>query len=370
MTPAFRSLDADGPLRLAVVGAGGMGRAWLETISRSSEAVLAGVADLDLAAAQAAAGAYGPSVLTGTDAVDVARRSGAHAVVDVTIPEAHHAVTTAALVAGLPVLGEKPVTPTVAEALSLAATAEVTGELFMVSQSRRWNPQLATLNAMVGRLGPIGSVGTVFARAAHFPGFREQMADPLLVDMAIHHFDAARYLLGSEPVAVYCEGSNPAWSWYAGDANAVAVFEMGGGTRFVYDGTWCSPGAETSWNAAWRVNGEHGTALWNGDDDPTLVGVTADHLDVPDVGLEIDGSLREFAAALRTGRTPSGEVHDNVLSLAMVEAAVQSSRTGRRILLDDILDTAYETALGNEQRPDVRARLASWPSVQAALGLA
>jgi predicted dehydrogenase len=323
-----------------------------------------------LAAAQAAAAAYGPSVLTGTDAVDVARRSGAHAVVDVTIPEAHHAVTTAALVAGFPVLGEKPATPTVAEALSLAATAEVTGELFMVSQSRRWNPQLATLKAMVGRLGPIGSVGTAFARAAHFPGFREQMADPLLVDMAIHHFDAARYLLGSEPVAVYCEGSNPAWSWYAGDANAVAVFEMGGGTRFVYDGTWCSPGAETSWNAAWRVNGEHGTALWNGDDHPTLVGVTADHLDVPDVGLEIEGSLREFAAALRTGRTPSGEVHDNVLSLAMVEAAVQSSRTGRRILLDDVLDAAYETALGNEQRPDVRARLASWPSVQVALGLA
>jgi hypothetical protein len=45
MTPAFRSLDADGPLRLAVVGAGGMGRAWLETISGSSEAVLAGVAE-------------------------------------------------------------------------------------------------------------------------------------------------------------------------------------------------------------------------------------------------------------------------------------------------------------------------------------
>ena len=101
MSQAFRTVTADGPLRLVVIGAGGMGRAWLETISRSSEAVLAGVADLDLAAAQAAADAYGPSVVTGTDAVEVARRSGAHAVVDVTVPEAHHAVTTAALVAGL-----------------------------------------------------------------------------------------------------------------------------------------------------------------------------------------------------------------------------------------------------------------------------
>ena len=367
MRPGFRTVGADGPLRLVVVGAGGMGRAWLETVSRSSDVVLAGVVDLDLTAAEAAADAYGPAVLVGTDAVEVAGRAAAHAVVDVTVPEAHHAVTTAALFAGLPVLGEKPVTPTVAQALSLAAASEVTGELFMVSQSRRWNPQVAALKAMVGRLGPVGSVGAVFAKAAHFPGFREEMADPLLVDMAIHHFDAVRYLLDRDPVAVYCEGSNPAWSWYAGNANAAAVFELDGGVRFVYDGTWCSPGAETSWNAAWRVNGEHGTALWNGDDDPTLVGVAAEDLDVPDVGLEIDGALREFVSALQTGRRPSGEVHENVMSLAMVEAAVQSSRTGRRTLLDDVLGAAYGTALRDEQRSDVRDRLAAWPSVRAAL---
>ena len=75
MSQACRTVMADGPLRLVVIGAGGMGRAWLETIARSSEAVLAGVADLDLAAAQAAAYAYAPSVVTGTDAVEVARRS-------------------------------------------------------------------------------------------------------------------------------------------------------------------------------------------------------------------------------------------------------------------------------------------------------
>lgn len=367
MRPEFRTVAADGPLRLVVVGAGGMGRAWLETVSRSSDVVLAGVVDLNLAAAEAAAGAYGPAVLTGRDAVEVAGRTAAHAVVDVTAPEAHHAVTTAALFAGLPVLGEKPVTPTVAQALSLAAASEVTGELFMVSQSQRWNPQVTALRAMVDRLGPVGSVSVVFAKAAHFPGFREEMADPLLVDMAIHHFDAVRYLLDRDPVAVYCEGSNPEWSWYAGNANAAAVFELDGGVRFVYDGTWCSPGAETSWNAAWRVNGEHGTALWNGDDHPTLVGVAAEDLDVPDVGLKIDGALREFVSALRTGRRPSGEVHENVMSLAMVEAAVESSRTGRRTLLDDVLGAAYETALRDEQRADVRDRLATWPSVRDAL---
>ena len=46
------------------------------------------------------------------------------------------------------------------------------------------------------------------------------MAYPLLIDMAIHQFDLARDLIGSEPEAVYCESFNPAWSWYAGDAAA------------------------------------------------------------------------------------------------------------------------------------------------------
>src|SRR4029078_1129620 len=139
---------------------------------------------------------------------------------------------------------------------------------------------------------------------------------------------------------------------------------MDGGSRFVYDGTWCSPGAETSWNASWRVNGEHRTALWAGDDDPTVGGGRADELHVRDGGQEIDGALREFASALHTGRSPSGEVHENLLSLAMVEGAVESSRTVRRIRLDDVLDTAYETALRDEARPEVRDRLASWPSVR------
>jgi predicted dehydrogenase len=368
VTAPFRTVAVDGPLRLVVVGAGGMGRGWVETISASDEAVVAGIVDLDVGAAEATADAYGLAVGTGIDVVEVARRSGAHAVVDVTVPEAHHAVTTAALLAGLPVVGEKPLAPTVAQALSLAATAEATGELFMVSQSRRWGPEVALLKAMVGRLGRIGTVGTAFARAVHFPGFGEEMADPLLVDMAIHPFDTVRFLLDREPVAVYCEGFNPAWSWYAGNANAVAVFEMDGGTRYVYDGSWCSPGAETSWNGSWRVSGEHGSAQWNGDDAPTLAGVPSTDLVAPDVGREIAGSLREFVAALRSGRPPSGEVHENVMSLAMVETAVESSRTGRRILLVDVLQAAYDQAVRDETRDEVRAQLVAWPSVREALG--
>src|SRR5699024_884835 len=77
-------------------------------------------------------------------------------------------------------------------------------------------------------------------------------------------FDMARSIIGRRPIAVYCEEHNPGWSWYRGAANAHAVFEFEGGTRYVFTGSWCSPGDETAWNGLWRVNGEHGTVRWDG----------------------------------------------------------------------------------------------------------
>ncbi len=345
-------------IRVLLAGAGAMGQAWLEAIHADAGVELAGVVDLDLAAARQAAG----DLPVGTDVAALAAGTGADAVIDVTVPAAHHAVTTAALFAGLSVLGEKPVADTLARALSLVAAADVSGRLFMVSQSRRWNPQLFALRAMTEALGPVGSVSTDFHRAPRFGGFREEMAQPLLVDMAIHAFDAARFLLGADPVAVSCQTWNPPWSWYGGDACAAAVFEMTTGARYVYHGSWCSPGAETSWNGEWRVSAQRGTARWDGDHDPSGPDVAANHRYAG-----IGGALRVFAEALESGVTPMGEVHGNVLSLAMVEAAVDSAERGRPVLIDDVLARAHERAVRDETRPDVRDVLAGWTDVRAAL---
>jgi predicted dehydrogenase len=367
---SFRTIasTAEDPLRVVVAGAGGMGRAWLAAITAEPEVELVGIVDLDPAAASGAAAAIGrPDLTLGNDAVALAARTGAQALINVTIPEAHHPVTTAALFAGLPVLGEKPVAETVPRALSLAAAAEVTGELFMVSQSRRWNPQLSALRALTAQLGAVGTVTTEFFRAPRFGGFRDEMAQPLLIDMAIHAFDSARFLLGAEPVSAYCQSYNPSWSWYAGDANAAAVFEMEGGARYVFNGSWCSPGAETSWNGSWRVSAEKGTVLWNGEDEPVVQAEA--RIDEPDRSpySGIAGALQVFLQALRTGERPSGEVHENVMSLAMVEAAVRSAETGGVARLDAVLDQAYAQAVRDEARADVRRALEGWSSVREAL---
>jgi predicted dehydrogenase len=367
----FATIEGDEPLRVVLVGAGNMGRHWLDVIAQTPEVRLVGLVDLAVDLAKGAAEQRGLDIVVGDSLDAVASESGAQAVIDVTVPPAHHAVNTEALFAGLPVLCEKPIAPTVAETLSLAAAEEVTGQLLMTSQSRRYYPALAELKLALPALGQVGIVSTEFFKAPHFGGFRDEMAHPLLVDMAIHSFDVARYLLDADPVSVDCRTFNPEWSWYRGDAAATATFVFDDGTRFGYTGSWCSPGLETSWNGNWRISGALGSASWDGEGRPRveLVDESARQQSrTPQGRSEIAGALDEFVGALRTGVVPSGDVHSNVYSLAMVEAAVLSAENERTVQLDAVLEDAYRVALANEKRDDVRAALRSWGS--AADGLA
>ena len=358
-------------IKIIQVGAGAMGRLWLDVLAGAADVELVGLVDIDLSAAQlSAAGAGLPDVALARSLPELLDRVAADAVLNVTVPEAHAEVSITALLHGLAVLCEKPLADTLAAALSMIAAAEVGGRLLMVSQSRRYWRNLTALRTQLARLGRLRLVQCSFFKAPHFGGFREEMAYPLLGDMAIHQFDLARELIGTEPVSVSCESFNPSGSWYAGDAAANVAVDFADGARFVFTGSWCSPGLETSWNGSWRISAAGGTALWDGDYAP--VAQTADGEQIPaepGTGPEqIAGSLAEFVTALRTGVAPSGEAHSNIMSLAMVEGAIMSAQTRRRVLLGDLLDDAYRQALASEQRPELAAALASWPSLHEMIG--
>jgi len=356
---------------LIQAGAGSMGQAWLRVIRANPDVQLVGLADLNLEAARRSAEGF-PGVTVAPTVNELIERVEADAVVNVTVPAAHAEVSTVALLNGLAVLCEKPVAESTVGALSMAAAAEVGDRLLMVSQSRRYFRQLDALRGQVAQLGRLGIVECTFFKAPHFGGFRDEMDYPLLNDMAIHQFDLSRDLIGAEPEWISCESVNPAWSWYAGDAAAQVAAGFTDGTRFWFSGSWCSPGLETSWNGRWRISGSDGTALWDGAGEPQAQGADGRMIPaVPGTGLEeIGGSLVEFVAALRGGSVPASEIHGNVMSLAMVEGAVRSARTGQRVLLADLLDEAYRAAVESETRPELRAALESWPSVHEVIGAA
>jgi len=136
----------------------------------------------------------------------------------------------------------------------------------VVSQSRRYIRTLAAFKRQLANIGEIGILSTQFFKYPSLSGFRLELDHVLLVEMAIHGFDCARYLLGREPVAVRCVEFEPRWSEFAPNAApaASATFEFAGGAQFAYTGSLVSAGLETDWNGDWRANGSLGTALWDG----------------------------------------------------------------------------------------------------------
>lgn len=331
--------------KAVIVGAGGMGKAWGANLKAHSEVEVTGWVDVRSTVAQEAAEKceFG-GIYAGDDLGKAIAEARPDFVVDVTIPEAHCDITIQALEAGVPVLGEKPMAVSMEQARKMVATSERVGELYMVSQSRRYNNNLKAYRELIARhLGELGILNSDFYIGAHFGGFRDEMPSPLILDMAIHTFDAARYLSGADAVSVYCEEFNPGWSWYHGAACATALFEMSNGARYTYRGSWCSEGKHTSWEGDWRAVGENGTALWDGTRPPNvdIVEETGSFHskflslegDVTADAEGIAGSLNDFLNALKTGATPMGECHDNIKSLAMVFAAIESAQQGKRVVV-------------------------------------
>ncbi len=351
----FSQISATEPLRLVLVGAGSMGQAWITAINQNPDVKLVGIVDVVKEMADKAKSTNRLlDVLTGNDFLEVARDANADAIINVTTPSAHLDITVRALLNGYQVLTEKPVTEELKQAHIVVAAAEQSGNLVMVSQSRRWNSQVFEFRQMIDSLGVKGILNCLFFKAPNFGGFRELMESPLVIDMAIHMFDNARFLLNSNAKTVYCHEFNPGWSWYKGNSGASTICEMDNGAIFTFTGNWSSSGAETSWDSDWRYSGELGSAIWDGDNRPHRDGSGLFEYHKPFEQKGISEALTQFVAALKASTMPMGEVRENIESLAIVQAALESSQTKQVIVVDDLLERALEEAIRENEYPELR----------------
>jgi predicted dehydrogenase len=330
-----------------------MAKGWLKAIAENPEIRSAvdvvGLVDVNPAAAKALAVEFGlADAVIGSDLAGVLAKTSADIVFDVVIPSARGDVVGTALVHGCHVLSEKPMAASIEAGRSLIAQAEAAGKVHAIVQNRRFISGIRRIRRLVesGALGELTAIHCDFFIGAHFGGFRDEMDNVLLLDMAIHTFDAARFVADKVPVAVYCHESNPRGSWYAHGAAANAIFEFSDDVTFTYRGSWCAEGANTSWESQWRIIGTNGTLLWDGADD-FKAGVVAgpdgffrpiEAIDVPQPANEAQthghaSVIADFLNAIQTGAKPETVSNDNINSLAMVFAAIESARTRQRVTL-------------------------------------
>jgi predicted dehydrogenase len=338
------------PFRVVVVGCGGISSVWLKPVAEMPEIQVVGLVDrIEESARKRAAEFHLESAVIGTDLRQVLKKTTPDIVFDCTVPEAHVDVAVEAFRQGCHVLGEKPLADSMVNARRMVRAAAKAGRTHAIMQNRRYLPEIRIARKLITseRLGALTTLNCDFYIGAHFGGFRDQMRHVLLLDMAIHTFDAARMLCGADPVSVYCKEWNPAGSWYNHDASAVAVFTMSNGLVYTYRGSWCSEGMNTAWESIWHGVGTQGSFRWNGSRDLRAQKVrsadikTGLGLALEDVEAEPfadatgpighSGVIADFVKCLREGQTPETVSSDNIKSLAMVFGAIESAEKGREV---------------------------------------
>jgi predicted dehydrogenase len=334
--------------KVTIAGCGGMANKWVQYALSRKDIEIAALMDIKKENAQAMAEKYDIKCGIYDNLKEAIRESNSNLLFDITIPDAHRETVITAMKMGCDVFGEKPMASSIEEAREMVISAHELGKSYSVMQNRRYLKDIRALRGLIeqGAIGELGFISADFFLGPHFGGFREIMESPLILDMAIHTFDQARFITGADAVSVYCHEFNPPGSWYKGNASAICIFEMSDGSVFCYRGSWCAEGAPTSWEADWRVNGSKGTALWNGIDVPYAEVVDEEkdpgffnqyrRVNTSETwqGREgHEGCLDDMFAALINGEKAETDCNDNINSMAMVFGALDSAKKGIKIIL-------------------------------------
>lgn len=353
----------DRKLRLIQVGVGGWGETWLQRTLASPMWEVVALVDRDPAVLARAVAAHG---LAPTMAFGSVREAAKSAVADaalIAVPAAAHlAVALDAFEAGLHVLCEKPLADTMANAKRLVQAGRDAGKILMVSQNYRFRraAQVVTAVMKAGWLGPLGFANITFRKEMVFVQPPQPHGFALynfIRDGAIHHFDQMRGLLMCEPKKVYGHAFNPAWSWFKDAPMLNAIIELQGGGVIEYFGSWAARGRQTTFDGDWFVECERGQIEFR--ENRVLVRPQEPWLSIQMDGfLERDGwmeaetrtdtvedrtfVLEEFGRCLVAGREPVTSGADNLKTLALTFALMESARDGEPKLIADYLSSGAQ----------------------------
>ena len=335
-------------IRIVQVGMGGWGRNWSRRIVPHVAGVeaVAWVDPVPAALAQAQTEGGIPANCCFSTLEEALRAVEADAVLVTAALPGHVPAALMALAAGKHVLIEKPFAATMADARRVVEEAEKRQRVLMVSQNYRFFPAVQAVKSLVrgGLLGAAGVVSVDFRRdlsaTPNGKSAYHRSHHPLLMDMAIHHFDLMRYVLGQEPRTITCRAWNPVWSPFDDPAMALATITFDGGTMVSYRASWVSRGQATPWAGEWSMECSGGAIAWTSREDSSSqhlgevadsvlvrrTSETAHSLMLPTLpAVDRLGSLRAFADAISSGREPESSGRDNLGTLALMSAAIDAA---------------------------------------------
>jgi predicted dehydrogenase len=330
---------------IGIVGAGRMGSIHARLIARRvPEAHLVGIADVNVHAARHLAHELGGVAVFGS-LEEMLATPELQAVLIATSSNRHLEAILPAVAAGKDILCEKPIALTMADTIQAIAAAEAAGVRLQVGFMRRWDPDYARAKARLasGALGrPILFKSLQFDAEPPPIAFADpNVSGGIMVDMGIHEFDLARWLMNDDVVEVHAFGSSVAHPDLAtvGDVDSAVVnLRFAGGTTGTVElarNTTYGEDVRTeilaTAGSVWVGHLPVSHGAWSGGDVGGSVGADAADPSVPRFEVAYAEQTRGFARAILENRPVDVPASASQAALAVALAANRSMREGRPI---------------------------------------
>ncbi len=325
----FRGLiHAPVAVRVGVIGVGAMGSNHARVYSEIAD--LVGIADPDVKAGGAASNRFNTSFFPEYRGLFREKLDA----VSVCVPTSLHTqVSLDVIRAGLHLLVEKPLAPTIAEARTIVEAAEDAGVTLAVGHVERHNPVIHVVKKGLDA-GQYGDLITIAARrVSSFPTRIRDVG--VVMDLGVHDIDILRYLVGSPVETVYTLSGRRMHERFEDHANLLLRFRNGV-NGFI----------EVNWLTPMKVRRLSLTCLKNfvevdyTDQSVTVSASTLgpfDSANLYQIPLEHHAQrisvrkeeplrleLQDFLAAIREKRPPLVTGEDAIETLRVAEAAIES----------------------------------------------
>lgn len=320
-------------MRVGVIGVGAMGQAHVRVLSELAD--LIGVADPDHKVGMAVANRFSTSYFPDHRAL---LREGLDAV-SVCVPtHLHFAIASDAVSAGVNVLVEKPMCETVRDARRLTEAARKAGVTLAVGHIERHNPVVDHVKRSLDA-SEYGDLITVSARRVS--SFPDRVRDiGVLHDLGTHEFSVLQYLVGAPVKSVFAVGGQEKHAAFEDHATVLLQYENG--VTGVVEVNWLTPMkvrrlaltcsknfVELDYQAQSVTISSAALLPY----DPANLYQAPFEYDVRQVLLKKEEPLRrelvDFLDAIKQKRPPKVTGDEAMETLAVVDAAVRSHRTGQ-----------------------------------------
>ena len=321
-------------MKVAIVGCGGIGAAHARAYSQIDGVTIEAFVDLDLDAARRHADTFG-----GAAFVSLTDARGAFDAASVTTPPyTHYSVNRKLLEAGVHVFSEKPLTMEPRQARELLGMAQERGLVLLTGFKMRFEPVFAKARELAPALGPIHH-----AASLKMQPFVEREAGEwrprvgAMYELSVHDFDLVHFICRVRPVAVYAAKLEHKFGWEREDGFSLIVEYDNGAT-----GCLCgSYQPEAKWlgrDFTLCVAGDKGHMRVERPDRVCLHTEQFETHDVDPASVQpFEAELRDFRDAVAGLGPATIDPDAGLLTTAMVEAAVRSSREQRRVTLEEMM---------------------------------